>query len=275
MAAMVAPVEQDARGIVSPATGLTRFRLDRFAPSPAVARLVDRYWVASWDLTGQPSHTQQILAHPAVNVVLSEGTATITGVATRMGSRTLAGAGRAVGVLFRPAGFRPLLDRPLSSLTDAVVPAAEVLGGSVDDLAVASTALAAAEAVAAFDALLAAAVPAGPHPAERTSALVERIAGDPSVVRVEPLAAEVGLSVRQLQRRFADHVGLSPKAVIRRYRLFEAAERARRAEVVDWAALAAELRYSDQPHLVRDFRATFGLPPEQYARVCAAAAQSR
>jgi AraC-like DNA-binding protein len=65
-------------------------------------------------------------------------------------------------------------------------------------------------------------------------------------------------------------VGLNPKSVLRRYRLFEAAERVRRDGPVDWAALAAELHYSDQPHLVRDFHATFGMSPERYARADAA-----
>src|SRR5690606_33365756 len=96
--------------------------------------------------------------------------------------------------------------------------------------------------------------------------VVERVAADPVLVRVEALAAEEGLSVRQLQRRFADHVGVSPKAVIRRYRLYEAAERARRGPGVDWAALAAELGYSDQSHLTRDFSAVVGMPPDRYTR---------
>ena len=35
---------------------------------------------------------------------------------------------------------------------------------------------------------------------------------------------------------------------------------------VDWAALAYELGYSDQAHLVRDFTATIGISPTAYAR---------
>jgi AraC-like DNA-binding protein len=49
-----------------------------------------------------------------------------------------------------------------------------------------------------------------------------------------------------------------------RYRVQEAIERA--APDVDWAALAAELGYSDQAHLVRDFTATIGVSPTAYAR---------
>jgi AraC-like DNA-binding protein len=46
----------------------------------------------------------------------------------------------------------------------------------------------------------------------------------------------------------------------------EAAERAARSEHVDWAALAAELGYADQSHLIRDFRAQIGKTPTEYAR---------
>jgi AraC-like DNA-binding protein len=35
---------------------------------------------------------------------------------------------------------------------------------------------------------------------------------------------------------------------------------------VDWAAVAVELGYSDQAHLVRDFTAAVGTPPARYAR---------
>lgn len=266
----VAPVHEDARGIVAPGRGLRRFSLDRTAPSPVVARFVDRYWVVRWDLTGEAPHTQQVLPHPGANVVLERGEAQVNGVSSRLTARTLTGVGRALGVMFRPGGFRPFLGRPLATITDTVGPAGALLDGALAELAGAMDVLDDAELVARVDAALAARSPAEHQPSEATTALVARLAADPAVVRVEGLAALVGLSPRQLQRRFADHVGLGPKAVIRRYRLFEAAEGARRRDPVDWAAVAAELGYADQSHLVRDFRSCFGLPPERYARTCAA-----
>lgn len=59
-------------------------------------------------------------------------------------------------------------------------------------------------------------------------------------------------------------MGVPPKWVILRYRVQEAIERA--APEADWAALAADLGYSDQAHLVRDFTATIGVSPTAYAR---------
>src|ERR1019366_6732580 len=79
------------------------------------------------------------------------------------------------------------------------------------------------------------------------------------------LAAAAGMTARGLQRLFADYVGVSPKWVMRRARLHEAAEQADSGELVDWAELAAGLGYADQAHLTRDFTATIGVPPAQYA----------
>jgi len=98
----------------------------------------------------------------------------------------------------------------------------------------------------------------------RADALVEVIASDPSVATVRELARRTGMALRTLQRLFHDWVGLSAKAVIRRYRLQEAAVRAS-AGPVDWAMLAQQLGYCDQPHLIRDFTATIGTSPARFA----------
>ena len=88
---------------------------------------------------------------------------------------------------------------------------------------------------------------------------------DRTLNRVSDLAERLSLSVRSVQRLFADHVGLSPSWVIRRYRLHEAAAEATAGGGVDWARLAIALGYYDQAHLVRDFSATVGTPPARYA----------
>ncbi|GGU02878.1 helix-turn-helix domain-containing protein [Streptomyces coeruleorubidus] len=71
------------------------------------------------------------------------------------------------------------------------------------------------------------------------------------------LAAFADMSARQLQRMFAEYVGIGPKWVIRRARIQEAAARAA-AEPQDWSALAAELGYADRAHFTRDFTASIG-----------------
>ena len=88
---------------------------------------------------------------------------------------------------------------------------------------------------------------------------------DRAILSVDDLAARFDLAPRTLQRLFRRYVGVSPKWVIRRFRMHEAAERASRGEGVDWAATAAELGYFDQAHFVRDFKAQVGRTPTAYA----------
>jgi AraC-like DNA-binding protein len=109
----------------------------------------------------------------------------------------------------------------------------------------------------------------GAQPLPMTStvnAVVDLIAADKSLTRVGDLAGRLGINARKLQRLFAEHVGLGPKWVINRCRIHEAADVAIGGAPVDWTELAAELGYSDQSHLIRDFTATVGISPNQYSR---------
>ena len=85
------------------------------------------------------------------------------------------------------------------------------------------------------EALLHSVLPERDPLAEQAAELVSRITDDPGLRRVDQLSAESGMTARTLQRLFADYVGVSPKWVMRRARLHEAAERADSGEPVDWA----------------------------------------
>jgi methylphosphotriester-DNA--protein-cysteine methyltransferase len=122
-----------------------------------------------------------------------------------------------------------------------------------------------ARMVGLAESLLCSVLPERDPVAEQAAALVSRITDDPGLRRVDELSAASGLTARTLQRLFADYVGVSPKWVMRRARLHEAAERADTGEPVDWAILASDLGYADQAHLTRDFTVTIGIPPTRYA----------
>ncbi|MEV5974225.1 helix-turn-helix domain-containing protein [Streptomyces sp. NPDC051921] len=234
-----------------------------------------------------------------------EGTgdiAVVSGIGLELFTKKLTGRGRVCGVQFRPGGFRPFAPAwPASHWTGRIAPLTEAFPdmdpkapdrvlSPDDDHA----------RVAALDAFLLAhgptpdraevadptvpvtlsdpAVPAVPATrgdpavlaaAEQAMALVDLVRTDRTMRRVSALARTAGLSPRSLQRLFAAHVGVGPKWVILRYRIHEALERAESGSAAsppDWARLAAELGYSDQAHLVRDFTATVGVPPTTYAR---------
>ncbi len=118
--------------------------------------------------------------------------------------------------------------------------------------------------VAALDRFLLGMGPVADPQAALAMELVRRIREDREIRKVAGFARDAGVSVRTMQRLFADYVGVSPKWVILRYRIHEALERAE--SEVEWSRLAADLGYSDQAHLVRDFTQTVGVSPTAYAR---------
>src|SRR6266496_4002865 len=236
------------RGVLRPDLAASCLRLSRHEPSEALAPFVDYYWIPRWDLRGRPPHEQTILPHPNVHLVFEASGAGIFGVDRRLFTRSLSGLGLAFGIRFTAGGFRPFWEAPISQLTDRVVPAARLFGPRAEKTR---------QSV----------MPERDPLAEQAAALVSRITDDPGLRRVDQLSASSGLTVRTLQRLFADYVGVSPKWVMRRARLHEAAERADSGDPVDWAALASDLGYADQAHLTRDFTVTIGVPPARYAMV--------
>jgi AraC-like DNA-binding protein len=69
------------------------------------------------------------------------------------------------------------------------------------------------------------------------------------------------MNERSLQRLTARRIGLSPKWLVQRRRLHEAAELLRAGDPPDLAQLALQLGYVDQAHFGRDFRTVTGLTP--------------
>jgi AraC-like DNA-binding protein len=93
-----------------------------------------------------------------------------------------------------------------------------------------------------------------------------RIADDRSISRVDQIVREFQIGLRQLQRLSSEYVGVSPKWVIQRYRLLDAAERVNAGTAVNWVGLALDLGYADQAHFIRDFKRLVGRSPAEYAK---------
>ena len=236
------------------------------APAP-LDGLIEHFWTVTWELGPGESYTAQTLPYPSVNLSVTSTEAEVTGLTRRCYYRHLEGSGYAIGARFRPGCCRPFVDWPVSALTNRHQPIAEVLSRSSEDLqrriAGLSDTRLRVDALAGF---LAERWPAPDATAQRVADLVDVITGDRTITRVGQVADLAKLTVRSLQRVFADYVGAGPKWVIQRCRLQDAAARVAAADSIDWASLAAELGFADQAHLTRAFTATIGIPPAAYAR---------
>jgi AraC-like DNA-binding protein len=102
--------------------------------------------------------------------------------------------------------------------------------------------------------------------------IIDGIIEDRNMTKVNDMLKQINLhrlSKRSIQRLFSQYVGVSPKWVIQRTRLHEAAEQLATGNTVNWTQLAFDLGYFDQAHFIKDFKALVGKTPAEYARQCA------
>jgi len=263
---MVSSLEK-YRGVLDLEAARGKYTLARYWPAPDVGCFVERYWIVRWNLGDGPPYVQTTLPNPCVNLVVEPGGSRVYGVMTGAYRRVLAGNGVAFGVKFKPAGFYPYFGKPLARLVNGAARMDEVFGPAGAELERKLPALADdAAMVEEAEAFLRGRLPRIDRNVALIDGIVEQIAADPSIRKVRDLALAAGRSERTLQRLFAKYVGVGPRWVIARYRLQEAAHRIEEGSVDDWAALAADLGYADQPHFIRDFKSLVGKTPAEYAR---------
>jgi AraC-like DNA-binding protein len=259
-----------ARGLVSSRASGRRVQSCTYAATDALGDVVAAFWTARWDLRGQEPHVTELLSDPCVNFVFESGGthagSRIVGVWTRLWSRTLEGQGHVRGVKLRAGAVRAFVDMPAYRLANRIVQLSSVFGSETARLERGVLEPPDDDAFAHLRAwLLKRRIGAREGPVQLAVAVVDRIARDPEITTVERLATVAGLDRRSLQRLFREYVGASPKWVLRRNRLQEVALRIERGEGPTLAALAAELGYTDQAHLARDFRSAVGRSPRDFA----------
>jgi AraC-like DNA-binding protein len=93
--------------------------------------------------------------------------------------------------------------------------------------------------------------------------LIEEAHGN---LRIASLHADLGVSRKQLWLRFGRELGVSPKTYAQLQRFVWTLARLRESTSVEWTRLAAAAGYSDQSHLVRDFRRVAAASPTEFLR---------
>ncbi|MCP3802414.1 AraC family transcriptional regulator [Allokutzneria sp. A3M-2-11 16] len=242
-------------------TGDPSFRLDRVPVSAELGAFVERHWMTSWDMPAGRSASVTLLPHPCVNLVFDRGQLMISGVGRDRFTYTYQGRGQVFGIKFRPGGFQPFYGGPVAELTDQVRPLSTLWGSAATVFA---DELAGASGLDGFVAVaerhLRAHWPPPDTEVARVGRIVRALLHDRTVTRVQDVTERFGLSMRTLQRLFQRYVGVSPKWVLKRYRLHEAAALLASGKGGDWT----ELGYFDQSHFIRDFTRAIGMTPSAY-----------
>jgi AraC-like DNA-binding protein len=253
--------------MLHPHAGAQQFHLLRYPPAPDLALFVERFWIVQWDMRGCDPYLQTTLPHPCVNLVIEPERTGIYGVATQVFSYLLREQGRVFGIKFRPGGFYPFLKRPIVHLTDGAISIRDAFGADCTALVAAFAAQAdAATLIDLSTACVRAHLPAPDATVTHINQIIDTIIADRTITRVDMVARQFGTTPRTLQRLFRQYVGVSPKWVIKRYRLHDAAVHLADGGSLDWPKLAVDLGYFDQAHFINDFKALIGTTPAAYAQ---------
>ena len=255
------------RGVLNLRAGEKKFHLSRHLPATDLDFFVERYWVVSWDLKGQEPYVQETLPYPCVNLVFEQGQTRVYGVETGKFARLLEGKGRVFGIKFKPGAFYPFVKVPVTRFTNTAVSFQDVFG--IDCKGLEDAILAQedeSEMVQLAERFLRERLPERDEHVKIINEIVDYIIAHQEITKVEDVVSQLGLNKRTLQRLFRQYVGVSPRWVIKRYRLHEVAERLAERGVVDWPGIVVELGYADQAHFIKDFKAIVGRTPGEYVK---------
>jgi AraC-like DNA-binding protein len=249
-------------------------RLSRYLPAPDLRFFVERYWIATWSVLGSAPYYPENLPHPCVNLVVGQGQSNIFGVVRGKFSHPLHQHGLVFGIKFNPGAFYPFVNSPVSALTDATIRCRDIFGVESSALeAMINHSADHGTMITRVEQFLRGRLPEADSYVALSTQIVETISRDRAIRRVDDIAARFSLSKRTLYRIFSQYVGVSPKWVIRCYRLQEALQQIV-AGMVDWPRLAVDLGYFDQAHFINDFKAIVGKTPGEYATDRRAAQQA-
>jgi AraC-like DNA-binding protein len=227
---------------------VTRYS-ERVLASPLACCTWEQVTTAAWE--------QRVVPDACVDLIWSGERLSIAGPDTRARLVALEPGARLVGVRLRPGVAGAALGLPASELRDASPDAADVLGH--DRVQALLEALHAGEDP---HALLLATVEVGGAVDLDPVVRVAVAALDRPHARVAAVAAELGLSARQLQRRVANAVGYGPKTLSRVLRF-------RRLQALGPAPLverALEAGYADQAHMTTEVTELAGIPPVRFLK---------
>jgi AraC-like DNA-binding protein len=235
------------------------------APSRALHPLVSCRWVR--EVSDGTGDSTLVVPDGCVDLLWREGKLIVAGPDSTARLSPVRAGETIVGIRLRPGVAGAVLGVPASELLDSQVSLEALSGSRVAELTERlSSARNRESEYLLLEALVASAIMES-EPDPLVLAASRRL-GFPGS-RVDELAKALGISERQLRRRFHDAVGYGPKTldrVLRFRRLLVQAQEVADGDQ-DLARLAAELGYADQAHMTRDSVRLTGMPPARLAEL--------
>jgi AraC-like DNA-binding protein len=233
-----------------------------FLPAAALREHFLCFWSQTVSSSGPPCR-HRVLPDACIDIVLiDDRPPVVVGPWTKSFIAHLAPGSLVVGARFHPGRAGALLSLPVSELLDLSVPLSDISKNDFVDYL--SPVAEAPDSARKLRALQSAALRclSRSRPLDRVVGVaIESIAQQPRA-RIAQISSMLGMSSRQLQRRFCAAVGYGPKmfqSVLRFQRLLHLADTS--GVQRDFAQSASEAGYADQPHMTREVQRFSGTAP--------------
>ena len=170
-----------------------------------------------------------------------------------------------LAIRFRPGLAYPLLQSPLTEVSDKVVPATDLFG---DDIVVLRQQIIAQSEPAAKLRLVNDWLNKRYSKAHQVDpiiqAAIEAIVAAPTASTLKEVLAQEGYSAKHFIHLFKRYVGLPPKTFQRIMRFQQVIPLIHGKEKVNWAQVGTECGYYDQAHFIKDFQLFSGYNPSDF-----------
>lgn len=166
---------------------------------------------------------------------------------------------RTIGIRFHPHGAIQLLRVPMFEMTDSAVSIDDVSQSLHRQLDQLRDMTSLCKQLAALERIILAEMTQSDED-RLISVAVGQFERAYGLIGIRQLADWLGLSSRQLERRFKNEVGISPKLFSRMQR-FQRVFQTMENPGASWVDAAVSCGYYDQAHLIRDFREFSGTTP--------------
>lgn len=228
------------------------------APSKPLAPYVSHYWLSANNTRSFHSILPDARADLVIEVADSAARGWVYGTVTTPTTVPVGVGCHYLGIQFLPGQSRHFIRASARELTDHSVCAQDALGFSLDGVA---ERIGAGDVFSALDAMLLRWLARHPPSRGRVDAAIHALASVSPRRHVHEVASGLGMSRRQLERLFLDHVGISPMAFVTIQRCRAAARALAARANARPADLAADMGYADQSHMTREFKRLLGRTP--------------
>lgn len=257
--------EQPITGVLHQSQAQRNYQLRRYF-SDKLSTLVEQYWLVNWNLDSEHTHTQKNLPDPNPHLFFDGTRLKLLGPVSKVYEYQMQNSGGIVGVKLAIGALAEIINIPMSELVDKELQPNSILQlDSCKIILQLQQVSTDEEAVEVLENNLSHLNRALSDKRKVVENIFQQIKHNNRVHTVDELADEVNLSVRTIQRYCQQYIGLSPKWLLRKYRLHQMLTEIEQGNS-DIMSLVERLDYTDQAHLIKDMTQMLGVTPKQYLK---------